>query len=167
MPALTAQAMAAIRSLQLPKAGLRMALSAGLIGLAVSAQAAEFRSVTSAAVLYDAPSRQAAKIFVAPRGMPVEVVSSAGLWVKVRDVSGDFAWIERASLGDRRFLVAATLATVRQQPQDMSDEIIQVERGVLLELADPAGTQANAQWIRVRHRDGALGWVRANEVWGW
>jgi len=148
-------------------AGLRMALSAGLIGLAVSASAAEYRSVASAAVLYDAPSRQAAKLFVAPRGMPLEVVSSAGLWVKVRDVSGDFAWIERASLGDRRFLVAATLATLRQQPQDSSDELIQVERGVLLELAEPAGPQANAQWVKVRHRDGALGWVRANEVWGW
>ena len=148
-------------------AGLRMALSAGLIGLAVSAIAAEYRSVASAAVLYDAPSRQAAKLFVAPRGMPLEVVSSAGLWVKVRDVSGDFAWIERASLGDRRFLVAATLATIRQQPQDSSDELIQVERGVLLELAEPAGPQANAQWVKVRHRDGALGWVRASEVWGW
>jgi SH3-like domain-containing protein len=148
-------------------AGLKRALSAGLISLAVSASAAEYRSVASAAVLYDAPSRQAAKLFVAPRGMPLEVVSSAGLWVKVRDVSGDFAWIERTSLGDRRFLVAATLATIRQQPQDSSDELIQVERGVLLELAEPVGPQANAQWVKVRHRDGALGWVRANEVWGW
>jgi len=152
---------------RLRPAGLRRALSAGLIGLAMSASAAEYRSVASAAVLYDAPSRQAAKLFVAPRGMPLEIVSSAGLWVKVRDVSGDFAWIERASLGDRRFLVSATLATIRQQPQDSSDELIQVERGVLLELAEPAGSQANAQWVKVRHRDGALGWVRANEVWGW
>ena len=139
----------------------------GLFGLAASASAAEYRSVNSAAVLYDAPSRQATKVFVAPRGMPVEVVSSAGLWVKVRDVSGDFAWIERASLGDRRFLVAATLATVRQQPQDTADEIVQVERGVLLELAEPGAPQANAQWVKVRHRDGASGWVRASEVWGW
>jgi hypothetical protein len=37
-----------------------------------------------------------------------------------------------------------------------------VERGVLLELAEPVASS----WIKVRHRDGPTGFVRTADVWG-
>ena len=128
-------------------------------------QSAEFRSVANAAPLYDGPSKQARKLFAAPRGMPVEVISTLGQWVKVRDMAGDVVWIERTDLAERRAVVASTLATVRQQPQDTAATVLHADRGVLLELAE--GTEAAAGWLRVRHRDGGIGWVRSTEVWGW
>ena len=127
--------------------------------------AAEFRSVAQPAILYDGPSKQARKLFAAPRGMPLEVISTVGAWVKVRDIGGDVLWIERGDLAERRSIVTATQATVRQQPQDSAAVVLQADRGVLLDL-EPAGEASTPGWTRVRHRDGGSGWVRNTEVWG-
>jgi SH3-like domain-containing protein len=135
--------------------------------LASAASATEYRSVAQPAVLYDGPSKQARKLFAAPRGMPLEVISSLGPWVKVRDMAGDVVWIERPDLTDRRGVLAATLAAVRQQPQDTAPVVLHAERGVMLELVDPAAREASGGWLQVRHRDGSSGWVRVTEVWGW
>lgn len=146
----------------------RVALVAVALLAAAAAPAthAEYRSVAQPAVLYDGPSKQARRTWIAPRGMPVEVVSTLGAWVKVRDMAGDVVWIERADLGERRTVVASTLATVRQQPQDGAPALLQADRGVLLEIGE-APNEAPGGWLRVRHRDGGSGWVRSAEVWGW
>ena len=135
-----------------------------LFGAAAVAGAAEFRSVAvPAAVLYDAPSVQARKVWVAPRQMPLEVLTVVNQWVKVRDVSGDAAWIDRGELSTQRTLVARVSATIRVAGQEGAEVVFVAERGVLLELVDPMPVSG---WIRVRHRDGSSGWVRAAEVWG-
>ena len=61
----------------------------------VSAQkAVEYRAVgDTPAILYDAPAVRGKKLFVAPRGMPFEVVVTIEGWLKVRDRSGDMAWL--------------------------------------------------------------------------
>jgi SH3-like domain-containing protein len=149
-----------------PVAGLPQVLAvAALAAASVPTQAAEYRSLANAAVLYDGPSRQARKLFAGPRGMPLEVISTLGQWVKVRDVSGDVVWVERPELAERRAVVTTTLATVRQQPQDSAATVLHADRGVLLELVE--GGEPSAGWLRVRHREGGTGWVRNGEVWGW
>jgi len=140
-----------------------------LLSAPAPAAAAEFRAVgVPAAVLYDAPSRQGRKLFVAPRGMPLEVVSTLGQWVKVRDMTGEVVWIERSELADRRNVVSTTVLAVRQSAQDGAPVVLQVDRGVLLELvADTQGAApAPSGWVRVRHRDGGTGFVRAADVFG-
>lgn len=146
----------------------RLLCAAGLLA-ASSAWSADYRSIVAPSVMYDAPSRQASRVFIAPRGMPVEIVSSLGAWIKVRDAAGDVLWVERTDLGERRSVVTTALATVRQQPQDSAAEVLVLERGVLLDLVrtTPAPGAASAEWIEVRHRDGVSGWVRIAEVWGW
>ena len=63
--------------------------------LPCAAAAFDFKTVgTHPVVLYDAPSVKGGKLFIAPSGMPVEVVLSYGDWVKVRDAAGDLAWTE-------------------------------------------------------------------------
>jgi hypothetical protein len=37
----------------------------------------------------------------------------------------------------------------------------------LLELAEASSSAGANPWVRVRHREGGLGWVRGTEVWGW
>lgn len=126
--------------------------------------AAEFRAIGAApAVLYDAPSEKGRKVFVAPRGMPVEVVLAYGEWTKVRDAGGDLSWVESKQLTPRRMLVVtAASVKLRASADDTAPVVLSADRGVLLELADPV----SSGWIKVRHRDGVSGFVRATEVWG-
>ncbi len=131
---------------------------------APTVQAADYRSVgVAAAVLFDSPSNKGKKLFVAPRGMPLEVLSVVNNWVKVRDSAGDVLWIERAELVNQRTVVAVSTAVVRSSPQDSATIVFQAERGVVLDLSEtaPAGG-----WVKVKHRDGSLGFVKSTEVWG-
>lgn len=128
------------------------------------AHAVEFKSVGAApAVLLDAPSAKGRKVFVAPRGMPVEVVLSYGEWTKVRDADGDLSWIESSQLSNRRTLmVVAASAKLHAGSDDSTPVILTIDRGVLLELSEPAASG----WLKVRHRDGISGFVKATDVWG-
>ena len=142
----------------------RPGFAAFAFALCASASAAEFASVaTPGAVLYDGPSASAQKLFVAPGGMPIELLSVIRLWVKVRDAAGDVAWIDRANIAPNRTLVATTDAFVRAAPQDQAPIVLLVAHGVMLDLLEGG---APAGWARVRHRDGTSGFVRARDVWG-
>lgn len=143
---------------------MRAAFAALLASACAAAAAAEFRSVEdNAAVLYDAPSRAAKPLYVVSKHYPLEVIVNLEAWVKVRDHTGALAWAERKSLGARRMvLVTATLAEARQRAEDTAPAAFGAAQNVALELVEiaPGG------WLRVRHADGATGYVRAAQVWG-
>lgn len=129
-----------------------------------SASALDFRSVGQpSVVLYDAPSAKGVKRYVAPRGMPLEVMARYGDWVKVRDAEGELSWTEAKGLvAQRNLVVKAAQARVRASPDDNAALVMTADKGVLLELIDTLGTG----WAQVRHRDGIVGFVRITEVWG-
>ena len=142
-------------------APLLLALACGL-GM-TAAFGLEYRSIGSEpAILYDAPTLRGQKVFVAPRGMPLEVVLAQGDWLRVRDAAGDLAWVEKKALGERRNVVSLATATVRASPAAAASAVFQVQKGVLLEIVEPV----SAGWVRVRHADGSAGYVSAAEVWG-
>jgi SH3-like domain-containing protein len=130
---------------------------------ALPCAAADFRSVSeNAAVLYDAPSAKAKKLYVVSHGYPLEIVVVVEGWSKVRDASGDLMWIESRHLADRRtVLVKVPLAQVRDAADDSAPVAFQAEQHVVLELLEVTGG-----WLRVRHRDGQAGYVRVAQVWG-
>jgi SH3-like domain-containing protein len=138
--------------------GIALSLSAG------AAHALDFKSVGAhPAVLYDAPSAKGRKMFVAPPGMPVEVVLTYGDWSKVRDAGGDLSWVESKTLMPKRSVVVlANSARVRASADDSAQVVFTAEKNVLLDLLDTAGSG----WLKVRHRDGQGGFVKAAEVWG-
>ena len=138
--------------------GLAGALAAGA-GLA-----ADYRSIAeNGAVLYDAPSRAAKPMYVVSKFYPVEVIVNLDAWVKVRDATGALTWVERKLLAERRMvLVTAPVAAVRSKPDEAAPVAFQAQQNVALEFAE-AGAGG---WIRVRHADGAAGYVRAEQVWG-
>ncbi|HUN69303.1 MAG TPA: SH3 domain-containing protein [Burkholderiales bacterium] len=142
---------------------MRRTLLAALF-VATAAGAADFRSVQdSAAVLYDAPSRAATPLFVVSRYYPLEVIVNLDAWVKVRDQAGALSWIEKKSLGDKRMvLVTAPAAEVRQRAEDGAPLAFSAAQNVALELLEVAPNG----WLRVRHADGATGYLRASSVWG-
>jgi len=131
---------------------------------AFGANAADFRSVQeNAAVLYDAPSRAAKPLYVVSRHYPLEVIVNLEAWVKVRDHAGALSWIERKALGDKRMvLVTESVAAARLRPEEGAPAAFSAAQNVALELVEivPDG------WLRVRHVDGATGYMRAAQVWG-
>jgi SH3-like domain-containing protein len=128
-----------------------------------AAWAAEFRSVETPAVLYDAPSARSKKLYVMGGGYPVEVIVTVEGWHKIRDASGELSWIETKNLSARRtVMVKSKVADIRQTPEDTARLAFQAEQNVLLDLVELTGTG----WARVTHRDGQTGYVRLAQVWG-
>jgi SH3-like domain-containing protein len=145
-----------------------LSLSLGLLlGLSMAAPAlAEFRAVQSAAaILYDGPSKQAKKLYVAPRGMPIEVLSILPAWIKIRDQTGDVLWIERSDLGPVKAVLTVAVANVHQTAIETSPLLFQVERGVLLEITEAPAPSAPA-WVKIKHVDGSYGYVKLAEIYG-
>jgi SH3-like domain-containing protein len=128
------------------------------------AQAADYRSVQeNAAVLYDAPSRAARPLVVVSKHYPLEVIVNLEAWVKVRDHTGALAWVEKKSLAEKRMvMVTAPSADARVRPEEGAAQAFVAASGVVLELVEiaPGG------WLRVRHADGATGYMRAAQLWG-
>ncbi len=128
--------------------------------------AAEYKTVGGEpAILYDAPTVRGIRIFVAPRGMPVEVIVTQGDWVRVRDATGGLSWIEKKALVDKRTVVVTRTtapAEVRASGDEGAPVVFLAQSGVLLDLMAPPAFG----WVQVRHRDGQGGYVKVGDVWG-
>lgn len=135
-----------------------------LLAGAATAGAMEFRSIGERpAVLYDAPAAKATKLGILGGSQPVEVVVKLDKWSKVRDFSGELAWVENTLLTERRLVVvSAASAEIRNQPRAAAPVAFEAKRGVVLELT---GTPAEG-FAPVRHRDGSTGFVALSQLWG-
>jgi len=138
------------------------ALLAGLLTL--PALGAEFRAIGDrAAILYDAPSLKADRIFVASRGHPFEVLVKLDHWTKVRDAGGEVAWVENRLLGERRnAMVSVPVADVHAAADAKSPLVFEAYKQVILEVLEPPADG----WVKVRHRDGQQGYARVAHLWG-
>jgi SH3-like domain-containing protein len=154
-----------------PGPAARALAALALAASVTAAAAAEFRATGEVAtVLYDAPSAKAKPLFVLGRDTPLEVIVPLEGWVKVRDAAGTIGWVEKKALTERRSLVVRVpLAEVFAGPDAESPLVFRAERGVLLEVAEPAAsaaTTASPGWVKVKHRDGQVGFVRVAQVFG-
>ena len=142
----------------------KLGLGACVLTIAANAVAVEFKSVgADPAVAYDAPGAKGRKVFVAPRGMPVETILTYGDWTKVRDAAGDLYWLESKALTAKRMLVVkAANAGIHASADDGSPVVFSADKNVLLEMAEPAASG----WVKVKHRDGQSGYAKVTEVWG-
>lgn len=143
--------------------GAKAALLSIAIGLAAPAHAVDYRSIAAPAILFDSPSVQGKRLFVIASGTPVELIVSLDKWFKVRDSAGTISWIERKALSEKRtVLVTAERAAVRSAPDDKAPIAFEAVRDVVLEAVEMPKTG----WIKVKHRDGASGYVHVSQVWG-
>lgn len=134
-------------------------------------EAADYRVTGEpATILYDAPSAKAKPLFVYGRDVPLEVLVNVEGWTKVRDLTGSIGWVAGKGLAEKRSLqVRVPLADVRANPDESAPLVFRAEQNVLLELAESAtspATTATPGWVRVRHRDGQIGFVRVPQVFG-
>ena len=138
-------------------------LSAGL-AFSLSALALEFRSIAPAKVIsYDAPSKEASKLYILGNGYPVEVIVNLGDWIKVRDSQGGLSWVESKSLSTTRTVLVLAKTDIKAAEDAASALVATVEQYVVLELV--AGG-ANNNWVKVKHRDGLTGFVQVDKLWG-
>ena len=140
------------------------AAALAIVLAALPAAGAEYRALGDRpAILYDAPSTRADRLFVASRLYPFEVLVKLELWTKVRDANGVVAWVENGALGTRAtVLVTVPLADVRAAPNAESALVFEAYKHVILEIAEPPA----GDWLKVRHRDGQQGFIRVVHVWG-
>lgn len=134
------------------------------LGFCLLAQASEFRTIAPAkAVLFDAPSLEATKIYILNQGYPVEIIVNLGPWLKVRDQLGGLSWVEAKNLTNKRTVLVTTKTELKSTEDNAANLVATVEKDVVLGLT--SATQKNG-WIKVRHRDGVEGFVQASDVWG-
>lgn len=142
---------------------LQFFVSALLAGAAVSVHALEYRSIAAPSILYDAPSTKAKPLYIINAGTPVESVVPMEGWVKVRDMQGTLAWVESKQLSDQRTVqVRVDRAQIFAQTNDKAAAVFEAERDVVLDLLEVSGNG----WLKVRHRDGQVGFVKTLQVWG-
>lgn len=133
--------------------------------LPLSAAALEYRSVAvSKAVLYDAPSISAKKVLLLSQYYPVEIIVNLGDWIKVRDAQGSISWVEAKHLSSKRtVMVNINQAEIRQAADATSVLLATAEKNVALEVID---LKLNNGWLKVKHRDGATGYILISSTWG-
>jgi SH3-like domain-containing protein len=136
-----------------------------LVLLPLTASALEFRSVSvPKAVLYDAPSSSAKKIFLLSQYYPVEIIVNLGDWLKVRDAEGGISWVEAKHLSNKRMvIVIVNQAEIRQAADVSSNLVAMPEKDVLLEVVD---VKLSNGWLKVKHRDGVTGYILISSTWG-
>ena len=141
-------------------------LGTAMAGLAFSfaASAIEFRSVAAAKVIsYDAPSKEASKLFILGNGYPLEVIVNLGDWIKVRDALGGLSWVEAKSLTTKRTALVLTKTEIKAAEDSASALVATIEKDVVLELIAGA---TKSGWQKVKHRDGVTGFVQSTALWG-
>ena len=144
---------------------LAIALAFVLGLMPISVLALEFRSIAvPKAILYDAPSEAAKKVLLLSQYYPVEIIVNLGDWLKVRDAKGSINWVEAKQLSNKRtVLVSVNHAEIRQGPDPTSNLVATLEKDVVLEVTE---AQLNNGWIKVKHRDGAAGYILISSTWG-
>ena len=137
---------------------------ATLLWVAAAAHAAEYGSVDApAAVMYDTPSLKGKKLYLVKSQTPLEVLVRISGWVKVRDAEGSIAWMEPRYLSEQRtVMVMQPKAQLRQADQSDAPVLAEYAKWVVLQWIEPA----SPGWVKVKHRDGAIGYIRQTQVWG-
>ena len=143
------------------------AIALAVFGVMAGTVHADFRQTSAdATIAYEGPSAKATKQYLYSRGTPVEVVVQIEGWLKVRDAQGALAWVEKKAVTDRSNVqIKPPTADALAAPDAASPIVFRAESGVLLTLVTPQPPNTGA-WAQVRHRDGQVGFVRLDALFG-
>jgi len=95
------------------------------------------------------------------RGLPLLIVAETEMWRKVRDISGDEAWVRKPALSGARTVIAKELTSVRSRPNASAREIARIDQNALLRLE-----ACKDGWCEVKSESGLKGWSRQDMLWG-
>lgn len=95
------------------------------------------------------------------RGLPLLIVAETDMWRKVRDISGDEAWVHKPTLSGARTVMAIRQVTLRTRPNPKSREVARTDKMALLRLET-----CREGWCEVKAENGLKGWARKDGLWG-
>ena len=95
------------------------------------------------------------------RGLPLLIVAETEMWRKVRDISGDEAWVHKPTLSGARTVIATRQATLRSRPNAKAREVARTDEMALLRLET-----CRDGWCEVKAENGLKGWARQEGLWG-
>jgi len=95
------------------------------------------------------------------RGLPVLIVAETEMWRRIRDVSGDEAWVRKPALSGSRTVLALHGTSLRSRPDARAREVARTDAQALLRLQS-----CREGWCEVRSESGIKGWARQDALWG-
>jgi len=126
-------------------------------------------SVTGEKVnLRQSPSTHSPVLWELGKGFPLKIIGRKGKWLKVSDFESDVGWIYEDLVARKPHLIVKigknkkTRINVRSGPGTNYEVIGKAEYGVVFETL----VRKNG-WVKVRHEDGLIGWVKRSLLWGW
>ena len=95
------------------------------------------------------------------RGLPLLIVAETVMWRKVRDISGDEAWVRKPALSGSRTVLALHGTSLRSRPDARAREVARTDAQALLRLQN-----CREGWCEVKSESGIKGWARQDALWG-
>jgi len=95
------------------------------------------------------------------RGLPLLIVAETEMWRKVRDISGDEAWVRKPALSGARTVLALQNTPLRSKPDAHAREVARTDAKALLRLQE-----CKDGWCEVKAENGLKGWARQDALWG-
>jgi len=95
------------------------------------------------------------------RGLPLLIVAETEMWRKVRDISGDEAWVRKPALSGSRTVLATQTSSLRARPDARAREVARTDAQALLRLQS-----CREGWCEVKSESGIKGWLRQDTLWG-
>ncbi len=96
------------------------------------------------------------------QGYPLKVTEKKGDWLKVSDFENDTGWIFSSLVkpGTTVIVNGKKSINMRSKPNTTASIVATVDRGVVLTKVSTEG-----KWVKVRHSQGAIGWIYSPLLW--
>jgi SH3-like domain-containing protein len=139
-----------------------------LLLLARIAAAAEMASIAGEDInMRSGPGAEHEVVWTIGSGFPVEIVSSKGEWLQVKDFEGSTGWVHKKTTQKTpHMIVKANKGTdqqinVRSEPNTQGAIVAKANYGVVFKTLEKKDG-----WVRVEHGQGVSGWVDGRLLWG-
>jgi SH3-like domain-containing protein len=139
-----------------------------LLLVARIAAAAEMVSITGEDInMRSGPGVENEVVWTIGSGFPVEIVSSKGEWLQVKDFEGSTGWVHKKTTQKTpHMIVKANKGTdqqinVRSEPNTQGAIVATANYGVVFKTLEKKDG-----WVKVEHGQGVSGWVDGRLLWG-
>lgn len=118
--------------------------------------------------LRSGPGTKYAVVWELGRGFPLQVVSSKGSWYKVKDFENDIGWVYRNLVSGQAHMIVKVnknknkRVNIRNGPGVNYGIVGKANYGVVFRTLEQ-----RQGWVKVKHENGLVGWVKRSLLWGW
>ncbi len=129
---------------------------------ATTAGAAEYASVAkNGANIRSGPGSNYELLWEVGKGYPLRILQQQDKWSEVVDFEGAKGWIITLLLSDQKtVIVKGKDINLRVGPGVNYEPVALVKYGVIFTPLDRDG-----DWVKVKHADGTVGWLRDTLIW--